>query len=245
MLFIRSLLFNILFLIWTTGLGFLVIIPSLAGPRQWTQSSARFWVKGIFLLLRNIVRLYHEVHGLENIPSGPVIVAAKHQSAWDVFLFHTLFEDPIFIVKKELFAIPIVGWLIRRSGCIGIDRSRGVRALKDMLQKARDAAAGGSQIIIFPEGTRTTPGVLPTYHSGVALLYQNLSLPVIPVGLNSGIFWRKQTIVKYPGKISVEFLSPMPTGLDRHTFLVELQSRIEIASLSTSSDYLSHATRRL
>ena len=227
MLTVRSILFNFLSFIWTIFLGLVIIVPGLAGPRRWTQRGARFWCRGILFLLRGIVGLHHEIRGLDNVPSGTVLVAAKHQSAWETLLFHTLLEDPVFIVKQELFAIPVVGWLMRRSGCIGINRSKGMQALKRMIHGAATARSHGSQLIIFPEGTRTIPGTSLEYQPGVALLYKSLSLLVIPVALNSGLFWGRRCFVKRPGRIVVEFLPPLPIGLERHVFLTELEARIE------------------
>ncbi|VBB69681.1 1-acyl-sn-glycerol-3-phosphate acyltransferase [invertebrate metagenome] len=227
MLLIRSALFNVLFLLWTIGLGLAIVVPGLAGPRRWTQRCARLWGCGVFLLLRRVVGLSHEVHGLENIPAGTVIIAAKHQSAWDTLLFHTLLEDPVFVVKKELFLIPVIGWLMRKSGCIGIDRSNGMQALKKMIQGVKDAADNGSQLVIFPEGTRTAPGVSSVYQPGIALLYKRAPLIIVPVALNSGLFWGRRRFVKRPGHILVEFLPPLPVGLERHAFLAALQCRID------------------
>ncbi len=227
MIIVRSIIFNFLFLLWTIGLGLALVVPGLAGPRRWTQQGARFWGRGVFFLLRGVIGLHHEIRGLDNIPRGTVLIAAKHQSVWETLLFHTLLEDPVFIVKQELFSIPVVGWLMRRSGCIGIDRSKGIQALKKMVLGAASAVASGSQLIIFPEGTRTVPGASSAYQPGVALLYRSLSLLVIPVALNSGLFWGRRCFVKRPGCISVEFLPPLPVGLERHVFLAELESRIE------------------
>ncbi len=227
MIIVRSIIFNFLFFLWTIGLGLVLVIPGLSGPRRWTQQGARFWGRGVFFLLRGVIGLHHEIRGLDNIPPGTVLIAAKHQSSWETLLFHTILEDPVFIVKQELFTIPVVGWLMRRSGCIGIDRSKGIQALKNMVQGAASAAANGSQLIIFPEGTRTVPGTSSTYQHGVALLYRSLSLFVIPVALNSGLFWGRRRFVKRPGCIIVEFLPPLPVGLERHVFLAELESRIE------------------
>ncbi|KAF0118991.1 MAG: 1-acyl-sn-glycerol-3-phosphate acyltransferase [Rhodospirillaceae bacterium] len=230
MIVVRSALFNILFVLWTVGLGGVVVVPGLVGPRGWTQGFARLWVRGIFLLLRGIVGIRHEIRGLDNLPRGPVIIAAKHQSAWDTLVFHTFLDDPVFIVKRELFALPIIGWLMRKSGCIGIDRSKGARALKKMAEGARRARADGRQLVVFPEGTRTALGNVVAYQPGVAMLSRDLSLPVVPVALNSGLFWGRRSFMKRPGRIVLEILPAMPAGLERHVFMAELQSRIESAS---------------
>ncbi|MFN3076024.1 MAG: lysophospholipid acyltransferase family protein [Alphaproteobacteria bacterium] len=181
-------------------------------------------------LARWTLSLHFEARGLENLPTGPAILASKHQSAWETFALHLLVRDPVYVLKRELFLIPLVGWLMWRTGMIGIDRSRGTAALKGMVRGAAKALAERRQIIIFPEGTRTAPGATALYHPGVALLYQNFDVPLIPVALNSGLFWGRRSFLKYPGTVLVEFLPPVPAGLSRREFLSQLRDRIEGAS---------------
>ncbi len=225
MIALRSLLFQVLFYAWTAGLCILYL-PLLAAPRSWIMAGARVWVRGGLLLLHVIVGLSHEVRGRENIPSGAALIVAKHQSMWDTLVFHTLLSDAVFILKKELIAIPFFGWYLKKAGSVPIDRSAGARALKQMAEATRQALAKGRQVIIFPEGTRTAPGDSRPYNSGVALLY-GLGAPVVPVALNSGLFWGRHTFLRKPGTIAIEFLSPMPEGLDRRVFLKDVQDRIE------------------
>jgi 1-acyl-sn-glycerol-3-phosphate acyltransferase len=117
-----------------------------------------------------------------------------------------------------------------RGGCIRIDRGGAARALRSLVEGARAAAAKGLSILIFPEGTRRAPEDPPDYKPGVAALYVALDLPVVPVALNSGLFWSRRSFMKRPGQITVEFLDSIPPGLDRRTFMTELQSRIETAT---------------
>lgn len=225
MIAVRSLLFQVLFYAWTVALCILYL-PLLAAPRSWIMAGARLWIHGGFLLLRTIIGLSHEVRGGENIPTGPALIVAKHQSMWDTLVFHTLLPDPVFILKKELIAIPFFGWYLKKAGSVPIDRSAGARTLKQMAEATRQALAKGRQVIIFPEGTRTAPGDSRPYNSGVALLY-GLGAPVIPVALNSGLFWGRHTFLRKPGRIVIEFLPPMPEGMDRRVFLKDVQDRIE------------------
>ncbi|MEO5375467.1 MAG: 1-acyl-sn-glycerol-3-phosphate acyltransferase [Alphaproteobacteria bacterium] len=229
MIFVRSTIFNILSILWSI-VSSMLMSPLLLMPRRWGQAGARVWTHGLLFLARVIIGLRHEVRGLENLPDGAVVIAAKHQSAWDTFLFHTLLPDPAYILKRELFFIPFVGWLMKKTGMIGIDRSRGVSALKLMVRGAAAAVAERRQVIIFPEGTRTPPGSHRPYHPGVAMLYQSLDVDVIPVALDSGLFWGRNSFMKKPGVIVVEFLPPMPRGLDRRAFMDLLYDRIESAT---------------
>ncbi len=191
---------------------------------------ARFWMHGLQVVLRLVVGLSYEVRGRNRLPSGPAIIASKHQSAWETLIFHVLVPDLAVGLKYELTRIPIFGWYLMRGGAIRIDRGGAARALRSLVDGARAAAARGVSILIFPEGTRRAPEDPPDYKPGVAALYTALDLPVVPVALNSGLFWSRRSFMKRPGRITVEFLEPIPPGLDRRTFMAELQRRIETAT---------------
>lgn len=229
MILIRSLAFQALFLTWTLTLS-LLYLPLLAGPRRVLVGAARLWLAGNLFLVRVVAGLSWEVRGRENLPPGGVLVAAKHQSAFDTMIFHMLLGDPAFILKKELLRLPFIGWYLSRHRMIAIDRKAGIRALKQMAAEAKDAAAEGRQVVIFPEGTRTAPGDTAPYHSGVAMLYDALGVPVVPVALNSGLFWARESILRRPGRVVVEILPAIQPGMDRRAFLADLQGRIEAAT---------------
>ncbi|EKV29253.1 1-acyl-sn-glycerol-3-phosphate acyltransferase [Caenispirillum salinarum AK4] len=229
MTFLRSLLFNVAWLSWTV-VCCLMFIPLLVLPKGAMKAAARLWTRGILTLARWMVGLRYEIRGLENLPAdGRCIVAAKHQSAWDTFFFHGVLADPVYILKKELLHIPFVGWYMARTQQIGIDRSTGAKALKFMVKAANQAAEEQRQLVIFPEGTRTPPGDSRPYKPGITALYGRLDLPVVPVALNSGLFWARQSFIKYPGTIVVEFLEPIPPGQDKRVFMKTLHERIEDA----------------
>lgn len=237
---LRSLVFQMLFFGWTALIAVLVT-PLLLAPRRWMQYGARTWVGGCFLLMRWIVGLRLEVRGAEYMPrEGAALVVCKHQSMWDTLVFHHVLPDPNYILKKELAQVPFFGWAVMQSGCVAVDRGAGARALRQMAEGAKAALQRGSQVIIFPEGTRTAPGARVPYHSGVALL-TGLGVPVIPAALNSGLFWRRHTFLRPPGTIVLEFLPPLPSDLDRKTAMRELESRIEAASRRLLDEALAHA----
>jgi 1-acyl-sn-glycerol-3-phosphate acyltransferase len=121
----------------------------------------------------------------------------------------------------------VFGWYLVRAGNIRIDRGAAANAIRSLVRGARAAVAQGLTVMIFPEGTRRAPGDPPDYKPGVAALYATLGLPVVPVALNSGVFWRRREFVKHPGRVVVEFLEPIPAGLDRKTFMRELEQRTE------------------
>lgn len=223
---IRSYAFSLLALIWTVGLCILYL-PLLAAPRHVHRAGVRFWARGLLVLLAAICGLRHRIEGSENMPHGPAIIAAKHQSAWETIALGAVLERPVFILKKELLGVPLIGWHFRKAGSIPVDRAMGPKALRAMIPEAAAAIAGGQQVIVFPEGTRVGPGETHPYQSGIAALYARIDAPVIPVALDSGRFWGRRSPVKRPGTITLSFLPPMPRGLDRRAFMAELEALIE------------------
>jgi 1-acyl-sn-glycerol-3-phosphate acyltransferase len=232
---VRSLVFNIAFVGWTFLLG-LVGLPLLWAPRPAVMRFGRFWARGALALLRWIVGLDHEIRGVERIPAGGCIIAMKHQSAWDTLILPVVLGDPAIVLKRELLRLPFYGWYAARAGSIAVDRAAGASALRPMVAAARLAAAAGRQIVIFPEGTRTVPGARLPYQPGVAALYQALALPLVPAALNSGLFWARRSFVKYPGRIVLEFLDPIPPGRPRRRLMAELEERIETAAAALARE---------
>src|SRR5262249_13431310 len=143
---------------------------------------------------------------------------------------HLLFDNPAIVLKKELLSIPVWGRYLERSGVIPIDRAGGGAALLAMLSAAHKAVEQGQKIIIFPQGTRIAPGVDKPYKSGVAVLYRELNVPVVPMALNSGLLWPKNSFLKKPGTITIEFLPPIPPGQPREEMMVQLRNELEGAS---------------
>lgn len=208
----------------------LVALPLLLMPREMMVRQAERWERGIQLLLRTLIGLDYQILGEEHRRSSQVIYAFKHQSAWDTITTHLLVEDPAIALKQELTRIPIFGLCLLHAGMIKIDRGHGTKALRSLIEGGRKAIDRGSPVVIFPEGTRTPPGEKRLYHPGVAALYKQLALPVVPVALNSGVFWRRRAFAKRPGTILVEFLEPIEPGLERKAFMAELEQRIEAAT---------------
>ncbi|HLN25626.1 MAG TPA: lysophospholipid acyltransferase family protein [Patescibacteria group bacterium] len=237
MIAIRSLAYHVLFIGWTLiiSLGYL---PLLLCPRWMMQRAAYVWLGLAQIMQRWVLGLSYEVRGLENLPAGAVLIAAKHQSAWDTMVFHHLVADPAFVLKKELLSIPFVGWYLAKSGQVAVDRKAGMKALKYMVEGAHAAAAESRQIIIFPEGHRQAPGTTGDYHSGVAMLYAGLDVPLVPVALNSGMFWGRNAFLHYPGVITLQVLPPIPHGLNRRAFMDRLESTIETATRALEAEAL-------
>ncbi|GFO82389.1 MAG: 1-acyl-sn-glycerol-3-phosphate acyltransferase [Methyloceanibacter sp.] len=225
----RSIVFGILFYI-TTALFVTLGLPFLFTPRKWSMEAFKAHARTELWLLKHVAGVDFEVRGLDKLPEPPFIAASKHQSAWETFALIPLFRDPALLMKRELFWIPVHGWFSYKFQMIPVDRDKGPAALRNMLRHAKSRAADGREIIIFPEGTRRAPGAPPAYKTGIALLYNALDLPCVPIALNSGLFWPRRTWRRNPGTVVVEILDPIPAGLPKAEFLERLQTAIETAS---------------
>lgn len=227
--FVRSMGFAVFFYL-VTALFLVLGSPLLLGPRRWAMAGLDLHGRTCIWLLRVVAGTRMEVRGRQHLPRGACLVAAKHQSAWDTFALIPLFHDPAVVLKAELTAIPLYGWFCRKFEHIVVSRERAAVALKSMLATSRQRAEEGREILIFPEGTRSPPGAPPDYKPGIVALYETLGLPCIPLALNSGLYWPRRSLMRYPGTIVVEFLEPIPPGLDRRAFRSTLENRIETAS---------------
>ena len=224
---LRAFLFNVLFFAGTAALC-IVLTPLMPFGRKPNQWVGHMWCRMTQGMLATTVGMYKRIRGLENLPQGPCILVAKHQSAWETLTFHTVVPDPAYILKKELTRIPLMGQFLLLSGQIAVDRSAGSSALKDMIKGAERALEDGRQIVIFPEGTRTPPGSDRPYHPGIYALYKAFpNVPVVPVAINSGMFWGRHSFMKYGGEVTMEFLPAMEPGLDRKTFMKTIKGRID------------------
>lgn len=229
MIRLRSIAFNIYFFGELT-LFLISMIAVLPLPRVVLRQCIRGWAKSVRWGLKAIAGIDHEVRGLENLPESPVILASKHQSTWETVAFVWMFWHPVYCIKKELFLIPLWGWYARKCQQVEINRTGGAGALKRMVRDSLRALERGRDLVVFPEGTRVAPDAKGDYHPGIAAIYARADRPVVPVALNSGVFWGRRTFMKYPGTIVVEFLPPIPSGLDRREFLRELEDRVENAT---------------
>jgi 1-acyl-sn-glycerol-3-phosphate acyltransferase len=228
-LMIRSIIFNILFYL-NLFAQLIAALPTLLMPRWGILAVGRFWARTNLWLLRTVCGLDADFHGLDKIPPGPLLVAAKHQSMWETFALLLILPDPAYIMKRELMWIPFFGWYAWKAGMIAVDRGRGSQALVDMNASARRELARNRQIIIFPEGTRRSPGAEPRYKYGVAHLYAEMGVPCLPIALNSGLFWPRRSIRRYPGTVRVEVLDLIPPGLGKEAFFERLQRAVEAAT---------------
>ena len=200
-------------------------------PREDAWKIARLWALSHLWLQHWICGSRYDFRGLDRIPAGSLLVASKHQSAWDTYTTILFLDDASFVLKRQLMRIPFFGWYMAKMKLVPVDRGRGSLALASMTANARKQLAEmDRQIIIYPEGTRRKAGAEPKYKYGITHLYKELGVPVVPVALNSGLYWGRHTSRIHPGTIVMEFLDPIAPGLEKDRFSATLQDRIEAAT---------------
>jgi len=225
----RSLTFNALFYL-SLIVHMIAALPVLLLPHRVHLAFIRSYARTSLWLLRVVCGTTVEWRGLDRLPKGGCIVACKHQSAWETFGLYAMLDDPAYILKRELMWIPFFGWHMAKAGLIPIDRRAGLAALSRMTARARKELERGRQVVIFPEGTRRLPGAEPSYRPGVAHLYVRCGVACVPVALNSGLFWPRRSLLRFPGTILVEVLDPIAPGLGSREFLAQLQGTLESAT---------------
>ncbi len=183
------------------------------------------WVR---LTARLLVGLKSEIRG--EVPQGAVIIAAKHQSFFDIIILCSVLPRPKFIMKRELIWAPILGQYALRIGCIPVNRAKKGAAIAKMKEDAAKAALNPGQLVIYPQGTRVAPGAKLPYKIGAGLLYTQFNQPCIPVATNVGLFWPKHGILRQPGLAVVEFLPAVPPGRSVGEFMRGIEATIETAS---------------
>lgn len=224
---LRSVLFLVAFYLFTAVL-FTLMIPTLVLPREVAFCFLTVWTKGSQWLLKIFCHVHIKIKGLENLPKqNGYIIAAKHQSAMETIIFHSVVPHVFYVFKKELLWVPLANIHAIKTGCISIDRSAGGSAMRRMLDKTKKHLAEGLNLVIFPEGTRVAPNAPTRCAPGIAFLYANCNVPVIPVALNTGYCWGKNKTLKKAGTVTVSFLKPIQPGLEKRAFLQELERELD------------------
>ena len=236
---VRTGVFYLLFMGQTIILAIVVGLIAIIWRRRTAVSwaIAQYWRNSNIAFLRWIVGVRTDVQGGENIPPGACIFAAKHQSDWDIFAILPFTDgQPAFIAKRELMDIPLFGHAARSINTISIDRKLGAEAIPKMLEEAREALSRGCRIVIYPEGTRKKPLAEPDYRQGIARMYEALNVPVVPVALNSGLYWGKLSATIWPGTARARFLPAILPGMTGAEFSAELKRRIETETTRLIAD---------
>ncbi len=228
MLRLRSLLFTVQLYAAMAVMG-LCYVPTAIRRPDGAQRAIRAYCRYAVWSAEKILGLTSEIRG--EVPQGEVMIAAKHQSFFDIILLCSVLPAPKFIMKKELVRTPVLGWFALRMGCVPVDRGQKGRAIAQMLADVQKGRARPGQLIIYPQGTRVAPGVELPYKTGTAILYQQLGQDCVPVAINVGLFWpRTGTFNKRPGHAVLEFLEPIPPGLSKGAFLARLRQVVETRS---------------
>lgn len=236
---IRSTLFNIAFFT-TTPLMALCALPTIWMPRRKAMFIVHAWVRLVYALERIFMNLNYEVRGWENVPKGQsFLLAAKHQSAYETMKLHILFDDPAIVLKQELLNIPLWGLFLGKIDPVAIDRSNRDQAIKSLLDGVRHVKEQGRPIVIFPQGTRVLPDATTAekpYKAGIGRMYELSGLPIVPLALNTGIFWPRNSLIKRPGKVIFQFLPPIVGGQNTDTAMKILQDNLENASNALTAE---------
>lgn len=229
MILLRSAVYAVWLFVGTTLLA-LVYLPTLLMPRTAIAAGIRLWGRFLLFGLRWICGVKVEVRGRQWAPTGPALIAAKHQGWLDVFAGFTFLPDACFVMKRELLKIPLIGSYSKKVGMVWVDREAAATAMRQLLADTQDRMRHDRQVVIFPEGTRTLPGQPGAYKPGIAGLYRDLALPCTPMATNSGVHFPARSLLIKPGTVVFEFLEPIPAGLKRGEFMKVLEERIETKS---------------
>jgi 1-acyl-sn-glycerol-3-phosphate acyltransferase len=224
---LRSLLFLLILVVVTPPytLGVILCRPL---PHKTRRHSVVPWVNFVIWLVKHLLGIPYRLVGTENLPTRPVVVLCKHQSAWETFMLQEVFKDTVFVWKKEIKYIPFFGWALASIPMIETDRSATKAALKSLVDQGRDRLDNGYTVIIFPEGTRSQPGSKNRYKGGGAHLAVETGTPVVPVALNSGEFWGRNALFKKCGTVTVSVGPAIdPAGLSSSEVLARAEAWIE------------------
>jgi|TARA_B100000780_G_scaffold260248_1_gene211814 1-acyl-sn-glycerol-3-phosphate acyltransferase len=224
---IKSLVFNI-FLYAGIVLVFVLAIPTLILPVKFTLYCGKFLAYYVILILKLFLNTNVVFHGLENIKKvEKFFIASAHQSMFETFVLQAPLNFPIFILKKELLKIPLFGWYLKKIGSIEIVRGITTKENLNFFDKIKNTIRKSNRpLLIFPQGTRVKFDDRSPFKKGVGKIYESLALPCIPVALNSGKIWPKNSFIKYSGDIHVSFLEPIEPGLNKTIFLKILEEKI-------------------
>ncbi|MGH8370192.1 MAG: lysophospholipid acyltransferase family protein [Gammaproteobacteria bacterium] len=237
-LFIRSLLFNIFYIVSAIVLCVPVALSALFGPRAGYRIAV-IWVRMNFWLLKHLVRLDYQIDGEQNIPQDCGIAYWKHQSAWETLAMIVTFPLQAWVLKRELMWVPLLGQALMAFEPIAINRKSGHSAVNQVLKVgSKRLLEENLWVMIFPEGTRMPPGTTRRYGISGALLADKTGKPIIPVAHNAGDFWRRNAFLKYPGTVQVRIGKPVyARGRPAQEVNAEIQSWVETQMKEISPGY--------
>ena len=206
----------------------IVFAPYAIAAPKGARMACKTWARWAMWTARWMVGLKNEVRG--EVPTGEVLIAAKHQSFFDILILFEALPAAKFIMKRELMWTPIIGVYAKRLGCVPVDRGKRGAAIQKMLTDVEAGRSAPGQLCIYPQGTRVAPGAQMRYKAGTAALYSELGQPCIPVATNVGLFWPRKGILRKPGTGVIEFLPPIEPGLETESFMAHLEDIVEARS---------------
>jgi 1-acyl-sn-glycerol-3-phosphate acyltransferase len=234
MTLLRSTLFNLYFYLLTFVLTLFLATPARFFAPHRVLDVARLWARLVLSGVRLICGIHLSVKGLEWLDAGPALIASTHQSAFDTVVWLTLVPRCCYVLKQELLRIPLFGPLLPLSGMIAVDRGGGASAMRHLLREGDRAVREGRQIVIFPEGTRATPGECLPLQPGVAALAVRTRVPVVPVVTDSGHCWGRRAFQKRPGIINIRLLQPLSSAAGREPFMHSLEQALRTRPVENS-----------
>ncbi len=230
---LRSIAFNFLYIFGSLFLSLVLPWAFFFPKKKCAAIVSKYYGGYITFIERHVLGLKLEIRGLENIPADtPYIIAAKHQSAYETLKlpFQKQFRHPVIILKKELTYLPLWGMYPKRMGQVAINRGDGMESMRAMSRGCKAAIDDGRSVAIFPQGTRVKPGDVKPYKAGLAKIYKDLGVPVVPMALNSGVFWGRNAFFKKSGTVVFEFLPAIPAGVPPLQMMERLETALEAAS---------------
>lgn len=223
----RSALFNAYYWVLSIFYGLSAALAALAPGRDAVTFVLRLYSRRMLQTLDALAGVKVELKGLENLPAGPCIIAAKHHSWGDGFVMFANVDNLSFVTGDHLEKFPLVGAILKKFGAIVVDSCGGPEARAALSKSAAQVASEGRRILIYPEGHLAAPGERFRYRSGVYFMSKDFDLPVVPVATNLGCFWRQTEKKKTPGTATVEFLPALPQGLEKDDFMALMEATIE------------------
>ncbi len=214
------------------------VLTGVFGSSKQTYKMSALWGRWVMFLLRYLVNIDYRVQGRENVPDSPCVMLSKHQSAIDIFIFMDIFDYQTWVFKKELLNIPFFGWMLKANKPIAIDRSQGRKALQFVMQRGKEKLEEGFCVSLYPEGTRTLPGQRGNYKSGGVMLAKRAGVDIVPIALNTGLFWQKGRGLVNSGTVDIIIGEPISTkDEDIKTLNDKIANWIEEQSLAVTLEH--------
>ncbi len=236
--FFRSLICDFLMYFLMAFIG-IIGIPFSLWSRENTYKMIRIYCNSVFFILRYVAKLKVEIRG--KVPTQQCFICSKHQSFLDVLILASILPNYRFIIKHQLTYLPIIGFYAKKTGCVPVNREKKIGTVNKMLEGLNYEK--DKQTIVYPQGTRVLPYAKKPYKFGAGLIYKNLNLKCHLVATNTGSFWARRSLYRYPGTAIVEFIDVLEPGLELDQFMLQIEEKIEFASTKLMNETLSGTSK--